>query len=612
MHLLRMRSIAFLLLAGCTFPTPRQQQRAYADSLRPAEVKPAIASLGPVRKLRVRAYADPGYRTQTPRWNARIEEQIRRATGILVEQFGIELEVESVRPWNRSGGNADRMQDALAGLRELDPGGGVDWVVGFAEPLSVFSASQEELGIACMFCRHFIVRGMFSAPESDAIDRALPLLSTEEREALGRERRVHKEVAVFLHEWAHTLGAFHERSPQWLLSPIYDTMQSAFSEGSARIIRIALSHRDLPASKETWAKEYRAEVERDAATAWDPATKTAVLAAAQQLLVEASHAQKALPAADAAVLQKAVALETAEDYGRAELALQPLVDRYPANDEIQDLSCALAEKRRARVEALVAACRRAARLPEAPAWILLATAHALLSSGGREEAMALLSRAEAKLGDEPGSFLYLAQLQFEAGACSAAERSAARAKGIKGAERVTEECARIRHFVGFPVETGALPADRESDYVSGALAAHRSIEARKLEQARAAADVLRQSFPETPAAGVIECRAASRGATLAAIKSACVAVAVQAPDAFYPQYSLGLVAGAERRWADADAALQRAIRLDDSAPQVWQSLAAVKQKIGDLVGFQDLQRRFQARFKAALRPALWPAGWKAR
>jgi hypothetical protein len=44
----------------------------------------------------------------------------------------------------------------------------------------------------------------------------------------------------------------------------------------------------------------------------------------------------------------------------------------------------------------------------------------------------------------------------------------------------------------------------------------------------------------------------------------------------------------------------------------WQSLAAVKQKIGDSIGLRDLQRRFQARFKTALHPVLWPSGWKSR
>jgi len=607
-----MRALLLVLLAAaCTFPTPRQQQRAHADSLRPAPVKTSSAPLGPIRKLRVRAYADAGYRAQTPRWNARIEEQISRATSLLVDQFGIELEVESIRPWSRGAGDAVSLQEALAALREMDPGGGADWVVGFAEPLRAFSATQEELGMACMFCRHFVVRGMFSAAETDAIDRALPMLSSEEREALGRERRLHKEVAVFLHEWAHTLGGFHERSPQGFLAPLYDPSQSAFSEASARLIRIGLAHRDSAKSYAAWEQEYRAEAQRDAAIAWDSATLKMALASAQHVLVDAPQ-RATMPPEDAAVLQRAIALESAQDYGRAELALQPLVARYPSSDEVQDLSCAVAQKRGARVEEIVAACRKAARLPDAPSWILLATAHALLASGGRAEAMPLLERAESTLGDDAGSLLYLAQLQFEAGACSAAERTAARAKGIKGAERVTEECARLRHFVGFPADGAKLPAEKEAEYVSSALAAHRSIEARKLDQARAMAAVLRQSFPQAPAAAVIECRAAARGPALAAVKTACEAAATQAPEAFYPQYNLGLVASAERRWTDADAALQRALRLDDSAPQVWQSLSAVKEKTRDLAGFNDLQRRFQQRFKSPLHPALWPPGWKAR
>src|SRR3954468_1522319 len=607
-----MRALLLLLLFGCTFPTPRQQQRAYADSLRPAEVKQATVPLGPVRTLRVRAYADRDYRAQTPRWNARIEEQVRQATGILEQQFGVHLEVESVRAWDRAGGDAGRLQDAIAELRALDAGAGVDWVVGVVSSLRVFSSSQEELGVACMFCRHFVVRGMFSAAESDAIDGALPLLSGDERAALARERRVHKEVAVFLHESAHTLGAFHERSPDWLMAPAYETSQAVFSAESARIIRIGLQHRDVAASREAWVKAYRTEVERDAATAWDPAAKDAALAAAQQMLAQAQFANAELSDADAAILRKAIALETAEDFGRAELVLQPLADRQPANAEVQNLSCTLAQKRGAGTGALVAACRKAARLPDAPPYILLSTAHALLSGGERAEAVPLLARAERTLGDDPSGFLYLAQLQFEAGACSAAERSAARAKAQKGAERVAEECARVRHAVGFPADAAALPPEREADYVSRALAAHRSIEGRKLEQARATAATLRAAFPGTPAAGVIECRAAGRGAALAAIKSACAAVAQQAPDAFYPQYTLRLVASAERRWSDADAALQRAVQLDDSAPQVWQSLAAVKQRTGDASGLAELQRRFQARFRMVLRPALWPAGWKAR
>jgi predicted Zn-dependent protease len=170
----------------------------------------------------------------------------------------------------------------------------------------------------------------------------------------------------------------------------------------------------------------------------------------------------------------------------------------------------------------------------------------------------------------------------------------------------------MRHLVGYPSDAAALPEERESEYVSSALAAHLQIEQRKLDQARDAAAALRKAFPGTPAAGVIECRAASRARTLAPMKDACAAVAREAPDAFYPHYTLGLVASAERRWQDAHAALQRAVELDDSTPSVWQSLAAVKQKLGDAAGLRELQGRFSAKFKASLRPLLWPAGWSAR
>ena len=223
-----------------------------------------------------------------------------------------------------------------------------------------------------------------------------------------------------------------------------------------------------------------------------------------------------------------------------------------------------------------------------------------------------MARAEPKLGNDPLAFLYLAQLQFEAGACSAAERSAARARGQQGAERVAQECARLRHRVGFPADPGAIPAEREAEYVTRALDAHRSLENRKIEEARVTAQALRASFPGTPAADVIDCRAASRGRAIEPIRSACAPVAQRAPDAFYPQYTLGLVASAERRWVEADAALQRAVQLDDSAPQVWQSLAAVKQKLGDTAGLRDLKRSFQIKFKGVLHPVLWPAGWAAR
>ena len=70
------RAIPLLLLIGCGFRTPWQEQRSYADTLKPAEVarNPTVPASA-ARVFRVRAYADADYQAQTPRWNQHIAEQ---------------------------------------------------------------------------------------------------------------------------------------------------------------------------------------------------------------------------------------------------------------------------------------------------------------------------------------------------------------------------------------------------------------------------------------------------------------------------------------------------------------------------------------------------------
>src|SRR5713101_4110230 len=243
------RAPLLLLLAACGFRSPWQEQRSYADTLRPAEVAPKQgAPASPLRVFRVRAYADGDYQAQTPRWNQHVAEQLDRASAVLEAQFGVRFELESARPWNRTGSSA-HLESVLEQLFALDKGDGVDWVVGFVSSLAVFSAAQDQLGIAVLFGRHVVLRGMFSAAEMDAINASLNLLYSADREQLSRDRRLHKETAVFLHEWAHTLGAIHDRSPQTLMAPTYDKSQSAFSDESARIAGIGLEFRNAPGSR---------------------------------------------------------------------------------------------------------------------------------------------------------------------------------------------------------------------------------------------------------------------------------------------------------------------------------------------------------------------------
>ncbi|MFN2546912.1 MAG: hypothetical protein ABR567_05745 [Myxococcales bacterium] len=592
-----------LLLAGCSIPNPWQAQHSYAESLKPAEVKPSAETPPPahIRIFKVRAWADRDYQAQTPRWEQSIAEQIDRANQILTAQFGVRFELDAVRSWNRTGSSAS-LTGPLDQLIALDKGDDVDWVIGFVSSLDVFSAAQEQLGMGPYFGRHFVLRGMFSAAETDEINRALYLLSEKERTELARERRQHKQTAVLLHEWAHTMGAFHERSPQWLMSPIYDKSQSAFSPESARIVGLGLEYRKSPASRETWGKAYRAELEKSAAVAWDAETREQSRALADRFFSGGDDPADALAPDDVKRFNDALAVRE-KDPTRAAALLAPLVEKYPRSDGVQSLACSIAPES----AEVSATCRRAAALPGAPAQLILYVARRLLAGGDRTAAIALLVRAEEKANARE-AWAALAQLDFEAGLWSEAERAAAKAHGA--ADQVAAECARMKSFVGFPATP--LPPAREAEYVKAALAAHEDIDERRYDRALARAQEMAAAYPGTPAAAVIECRARSRGRALSLTRSACTAAAQAAPLAFYPQYILGLVASAESRWTDAGAAMRRAIEIDGGTPQVWMSLAAVELRLGHSNAARDLSVRYQARFREPLRPALWPAGWTAR
>jgi tetratricopeptide (TPR) repeat protein len=594
------RLLAIVLTAGCSFPNPWSAQRDYASSLKPSELQATPqGSEVPVHTYRVRAYVDDDYQAQNPRWNAHVEEQIERASALLEAQFGAKLALDSVLRWPRSGSSA-RLKDLIDQLQKTDGGADVDWVVGFVASLDVFSAAQDQLGAGVFFGKHFVLRGMSSAAELDAIQATLTLIPADQREALVRQRRMHKETAVFLHEWAHTLGAFHDSARDTLMAPAYDPSMSRFSETAARVIGLGLEYRGRPAGREAWAKGYRYEVNRAGDAVWDAVEKQHALAAADQFFAPGGEIDpKDIPA-----LNQASDLERANDHAGALQILAPLASKYPASAPVQELNCAIAQE--ARLSPL-AACRRAAALEDVSLQVLLLAAHVEISSGSRAEALPMLMRAEKKLSDDSPDWVHVAQLELEAGALTAAERAAKHVIS-KEAKSVLLGVRRTRAFVGFP--RGSI--DREAEYVNAALDAHAQIDRGHPEAAIAQAKQLAKDFPGAPAAAIVECRARSRGRSLAEIETACAQAARVAPTAFLPQYILGLVHSVRSDWAEAETALKRAIDIDATTREVWQSLAAVQQRRHESGALEESREEFRRRFGSQLTPALWPAGWAAR
>src|SRR5262249_34069951 len=131
----------------------------------------------------------------------------------------------------------------LSDLEALDGGRDVDWVVGLVTPFRGVARSVHQVGGAHLLSRHFVMRGMDDEQESLAFDKELPLVTAERRKRLYEERKAHKEIVVFLHEWGHTMGALHNEDPQVLMNPVYQPKAAGFSAFEKRLIALVLDRR---------------------------------------------------------------------------------------------------------------------------------------------------------------------------------------------------------------------------------------------------------------------------------------------------------------------------------------------------------------------------------
>jgi predicted Zn-dependent protease len=602
-------------------------QRDYAQTLLPAAVPEAPPRPpGQIKYLRVRLYADLDYQAQTPRWQSHVEDQIDRANRVLDAQLGVRLQIESMRSWNRH----DSLNGTARALQELaahDSGSDVDSVIGFLSPLQVFSASHEQLGMAPLFSRHLVVRGISNAAEMDAIDRGLTALPRDERASLARERRMHKEAAIFLHEWAHTLGVFHDADPGSLMAPAYETSRSTFSARSIRLLEAALAHRNdaTPEGRAAWEKVYRAEL-ADETAAFDGEMREQALAAADAFFRNPSQQRQArsepapapaeretedaLSDADLVTIAKVVRADDAGTPDRAGRLLAPVARAHPRNARVQQLACYLAVRQRPRATETARACQKAAVLPGASTEAVLLAAQSALATGDRKAAIAHLSRVETKLladGKPMSSWVWAAQIYDGASTCSGAERALSHAPDAPVAPQILADCKRLRRLVALPA-TG-VPVEREHEYVSVFQRAEQEALRGRSTEAMRSAHVLHESFPGTPGGAVLSCLVDGRTKPVEAARKSCEAARSAAPEAFLPRYVLGLLACAEGRYGDARVELKAALDIEDSTTTAWASLAAVHGKLGEDAAAADLAKRYRARFGDRLRPALWPSGW---
>lgn len=601
-----------LVLAGLAcVKRPVDYEREYARTLAPKRLETSAPAAGPGRKLRVRVYADADYRRQVLSWERGIEAQLRRASDVVRGPLSVEFELDSLRAWERHGGQQD-LESSVTQLEALDAGEDVDLVIGLVSALPVFSATHHELGRARMLGRHCVLRGMENPEEHRWLMARLTHLPDAEREALYRERKLHKETSVLLHEWAHTLGAFHVQDSSWMMAPSYETSQAAFSPQTLRLLATSLRHlpqgRRSTEAQQAWARELQELLSTTVWPQWEGPDKQWVLGWTERALSgEAPLGPQTAPPLSPVDRQKLDEVAALERQGRYEMAaqlLEPLAQRLPRDERVQVTACYLATRVAPKLPATRERCEATAtRFPHQPS-PLMNLAIAQLQAERPADAQVSLLKARERLETQPSVdadlWADLAGLFQSASCVTWAEQTAARAAGTERASKVLAWTTRTRRWKALPVDAArsGVAVEREGDFIRAAMEVEALLERGAMEKARARVAGLSREFPRAALPHVLQCEMNLRTGRQGPARTACRQAVATHEEAVQAHLLLGLMAAGVN--AEGRSHLERAIALEPELPEAWRMLAQQYRAAGLGKELRNLQERYRARFAREL------------
>jgi len=568
----RLLGLAVLLL-GATLPAgralgekPKEAKRRWLDlpvfrqcdaarDLAPSamDLTPDDAAApGAARAIRVRLYADRDYRELVLRWRTKARAQIDRVNGVVQPVFGVRFEIESLRDWDRSH-VGQPLGPVLDELEALDRGDEVDFVIGLTTPLHGVATSVHQIGVAHLLARHFVLRGMDDEQEALALEREFKLLSPDERTRLYADRKGHKEIVMFLHEWGHALGLLHNEDRAIFMNPAYDQRQKAFSDFERRVLSVAIARR----------LERRGELY--------PETADLV-----PLFESAPH-------------------DEGSDRERADLL---------------DFA-----RQRARAGARHVAGGGGGPGADLPAADIEAFNRAVeAANGGRlEEAWKVLSpiiERAAERGKKVGgeTWLRLAELAAGAGALTAADLAASHAgerdRGLlPGVLKLGAAIESTRHRIALPLDSArhGVPPEREPAYVAGFREVADAITAAPLPEARARLRGFAEAFPGAAGADVLGCDLELKARRLPDATKSCEAALEKFKGATRAHFLLGEIAVAGHKPVAAERHLRQAIAMDPSDANPWRALVHMYRQAGDRRSLAALAEEHQALLSTPLR-----------
>jgi tetratricopeptide (TPR) repeat protein len=536
--------------------TPAGHERDAVRHLVPGrfDLLPAPGRPGELRTIKLRIYADRDYRATVLSWQKHLRAQIGRINDVVGAVFAVRFEIESIREWDRSHAGMP-LDPILTELAAMDPGRDVGCVIGLVTPMRGVATSVHQIGSAWLLSRHFVLRGMDDEQEILALDREFALLAPGERQAVYDQRKAHKEVVIFLHEWGHTLGLLHNEDPAIIMNPAYDAHQTAFSAYEQSVISLVLGRR-FERPDEPYPEVAALEsLLRDA-----PADEGSDKDRAQLLDLARQRARgvAGTPVAGAGAVPTGLTHEQIDRYNRAVVA----ANAGRTEEAWADLAPTIAE------------LGKAAELGKLP--------------------------QDATLWREAAAFA------VHLGAPSAAEALMVRLdRNGPELSKLAGEIESMRHQVALPPDAQRLgvPAEREVAYVAGYREIARALSSANATAARERFQSFATNFPDAPATDVIACEldmSAKNPRKRAAAAKRCESALAKYDGAERALVLLAAMASADRRDTVAEKYLKRAIGNEPEDPGPWRMLSELYRSTHARASLTELESRHQALFSTPL------------
>jgi tetratricopeptide (TPR) repeat protein len=340
-----------------------------------------VRRVGNVMYLRV--YADQEYRRQITNWRRHLDRIVTRANRVTEPELGVTLEIKEALDWERKEPIGDDLSAALGELETLDPAEDVDFVAGLVTALPIFTPDTHQLGLAELFGRHFVMRGMHDPTELDKLREW-----GDDADQVYDERIAHRTVAVLIHELGHNLGGIHLNRSETFMSPHWTKEQHELDPRNLELMQLVVRHRLHKRGTKKLESEAAAELRAMLATAGWELHDRYEIERAKSLLEGGALANKP----ERNTYDRAV--RVMED-GHAEEAwkeIRGLREKAPHDPAVLLLSCAIASRREGGYSDAKSACEQAAAiLSDRPAPLLELT-ELILKEKRHDEAAELLAK----------------------------------------------------------------------------------------------------------------------------------------------------------------------------------------------------------------------------